>query len=119
VTYLPDVGSIDASLQLILRSSLDFKDLYRVHSFPTEWQIVKRTRSGDFQTLTNIPKSEEMKRPGPRMVEFRAEGDRLSFYFNGKLAGTANDSTFTSGRARVHSGEGIVFQKVEYADLDK
>lgn len=119
ITYLPASDGSDADMQIILRSSPDFKTLYRAHSYSAEWLIMRRDLSNKLDTLSIITKTPEMKKPGPRTVEFRAMGDVLSLYFNGKLRGTAHDVHFARGRARIHCGEGLVIQKLEYLDLGK
>ncbi len=119
VTYRPTADGSDAGMQLILRSSIDFKSLYRAHAYPAEWQILRRDPNERFETLSTIRKTDEMKRPGPRTVELRAVGDTLTLFFNGNLIATAHDPHFRKGRARIHCGDGIIFEKIEYLDLGK
>lgn len=50
-------------------------------------------------------------------LEFRAQGDRLTFLLDGQQHTTAQDSTFTSGRIPVQGDPGAVFGKIERCEL--
>jgi serine/threonine protein kinase len=119
ITYSAASDNSDADMQLILRCSPDFKCLYRAHSYSAEWLLLRRDENGKLDTLSTIPKTPDMKKTGLRTVEFRAVGEALNFYFNGKLRGTAHDVHFGQGRARLLCGQGLVLHKIEYLDLGK
>ncbi len=50
-------------------------------------------------------------------MEFRAQGDVLTFFLNGRQLAQAKDSTLTTGVASFYGAEGALIEKLEYQNL--
>ncbi len=116
VRYSVRLDNKNSSANIILRTQKAAGSFYQVTVYGSGVAGMALSKDKQLTELVNYPKPAGFDETAAHVIEFRAEGDKLTLLVDGVERGSVNDSTYASGGFSVARG---LIDKIEYRDLDR
>jgi serine/threonine protein kinase len=114
VRYSVRLDSKNSSAIILLRTQKAAGSFYQATVYGSGLAQINLSKDMQLTRLASFPIPAGFDETAVHVIEFRAEGHKLTLLVDGVERGTANDSTHASGGVSVTNG---LIEKIEYRDL--